>query len=80
MRGRRARLAGLGVFALAMINVAAMVSPRNLPMMAEYGWSLIFFVLVAVILFLVPVSLAISELATAWPRRGGVYPLSLIHI
>lgn len=74
MRGRRARLAGLGVFALAMINVAAMVSPRNLPMMAEYGWSLIFFVMVAVILFLVPVSLAISELATAWPRRGGVYP------
>jgi amino acid transporter len=62
------------VFALAMINVAAMVSPRNLPMMAEYGWSLIFFVLLAVALFLVPVSLAIAELATAWPRRGGVYP------
>ncbi len=74
MRSRRARLAGLGVLALAMINIAAMVSPRNLPMMAEYGWSLIFFVLVAVVLFLVPVSLAISELATAWPRRGGVYP------
>ena len=63
-----------GLLSLAMINVAAMVSPRNLPMMAEYGWSLIFFVLVAVILFLIPVSLAISELATAWPRRGGVYP------
>ena len=43
-------------------------------MMAEYGWSLIFFVLLAVVLFLVPVSLAIAELATAWPRRGGVYP------
>jgi putative glutamate/gamma-aminobutyrate antiporter len=74
VKARTARLAGLGVLALAMINVAAMVSPRNLPMMAEYGWSLIFFVLVAVVLFLVPVSLAISELATAWPRRGGVYP------
>ena len=60
--------------ALAMINVAAMVSPRNLPMMAEYGWSLIFFVLLAVVLFLVPVSLAIAELAITWPRRGGVYP------
>ena len=75
MTGRRTgRVAGLGVLALAMINVAAMVSPRNLPMMAEYGWSLVFFVIVAVILFLIPVSLAISELATAWPRRGGVYP------
>ena len=51
-----------------------MVSPRNLPLMAEYGWSLIFFVLLAVVLFLVPVSLAIAELATTWPRRGGVYP------
>ena len=54
-----------------MINVAAMVSPRNLPMMAEYGWSSIFFVLLAVVLVLIPVSLAIAELATAWPRRGG---------
>jgi glutamate:GABA antiporter len=72
--GRPGRAVGLGVLALAMINVAAMVSPRNLPLMAEYGWSLIFFVVVAVVLFLVPVSLAISELATAWPRRGGVYP------
>lgn len=71
---RAGRAAGLGVLALAMINVAAMVSPRNLPMMAEYGWSLIFFVLLAVVLFLVPVSLAIAELATAWPRKGGVYP------
>ena len=72
--GRRGGAVGLGVLALAMINVAAMVSPRNLPLMAEYGWSLIFFVVIAVLLFLVPVSLAISELATAWPRRGGVYP------
>ncbi len=74
MSGNGRRVAGLGVVALAMINVAAMVSPRNLPMMAEYGWSLIFFTLLAVVVFLVPVSLAISELATAWPRRGGVYP------
>ena len=73
-RRRVGRAAGLGVLALAMINIAAMVSPRNLPLIAEYGWSLIFFVLLAVVMFLVPVSLAIAELATAWPRRGGVYP------
>ena len=29
----------LGVFALAMINVAAVLSIRNFPSMAEYGWS-----------------------------------------
>lgn len=74
MSGTVAKAARLGVLSLAMINIAAMVSPRNLPMMAEYGWSLIFFVLLAVVLFLIPVSLAIAELATAWPRRGGVFP------
>jgi hypothetical protein len=31
----------LGVFALAMINVAAVLSLRNYPSMAVYGWSCI---------------------------------------
>jgi glutamate:GABA antiporter len=29
----------LGVFALAMINVAAVLTLRNFPAMAEYGWA-----------------------------------------
>jgi hypothetical protein len=28
----------LGIFALAMINVAAALSIRNFPSMAEFGW------------------------------------------
>ncbi|MCL5794933.1 MAG: amino acid permease [Patescibacteria group bacterium] len=63
----------LGVFTLAMINVALICSLRGLPMMAEYGLSIVFFLLVAVLLFLVPVSLVSAELATAWPKRGGLY-------
>ncbi|NTV01129.1 MAG: amino acid permease, partial [Methanoregulaceae archaeon] len=31
----------LGIFALAMINVAAVLSIRNFPSMAEFGWSCI---------------------------------------
>lgn len=63
----------LGVFSLAMINVALICSLRGLPMMAVYGLSIVFFLLIAVIVFLIPVSLVSAELATAWPKRGGIY-------
>ena len=67
------RGATLGVFALAMINVASIVSPRNGPLMAEYGWSMFFFLGCSILLFLVPIALASAELATGWPKTGGVY-------
>jgi amino acid transporter len=70
---RAGRAAGLGVTALAMIDVAAIASPRNLPMMAEYGWGAVFFLAVAIVAFLLPITLVLAELATAWPRGGGVY-------
>jgi len=63
----------LGVFALAMINVAAVLSIRNFPSMAEYGWSSIGWYILGTILFLVPISLAGAELATGWPEGGGIY-------
>lgn len=63
----------LGVFSLAMINVALICSLRGLPMMAEYGLSIVFFLLVAVVVFLIPVSFVSAELATGWPKRGGIY-------
>jgi amino acid transporter len=63
----------LGVFVLAMINVAAVMSLRNLPPMAVYGWSSIGWYLIGTITFLIPLSLAGAELATGWPKGGGVY-------
>ncbi|ABS54669.1 amino acid permease-associated region [Methanoregula boonei 6A8] len=63
----------LGVFALAMINVAAVLSIRNFPSMAIYGWSCIGWYILGTILFLIPISLAGAELATGWPEGGGVY-------
>ncbi len=63
----------LGVFALAMINVAAVLSIRNFPSMAEFGWSSIGWYLIGTVLFLIPISLAGAELATGWPEGGGVY-------
>lgn len=64
---------GLGVFALAMMNVGAVMSLRGLPMMAKEGLTMVFYILFAALLFLVPVSLVSAELATGWPREGGVY-------
>jgi amino acid transporter len=63
----------IGIFALVMINVAAIVSLRNLPMMASHGLACIAFYLVAALLFLIPSALVCAELATGWPQAGGVY-------
>lgn len=63
----------LGIFGLAMINVIAVDSLRSLPAGAEYGFSLIFFYLLAAICFFIPTALVTAELATAWPNTGGVY-------
>jgi amino acid transporter len=63
----------LGVFSLAMINVAAVLSIRNFPSMAVFGWSCIGWYVLGTILFLIPMSMASAELATGWPVGGGVY-------
>jgi amino acid transporter len=44
-----------------------------LPFSAHYGFSLLFFYLVAGVLFFLPVSFVAAELATAWPKTGGIY-------
>jgi len=61
----------LGIFALAMINVAAVLSIRNFPSMAEFGWSCIGWYTIGTVLFLIPLSLAGAELATMLADRGG---------
>lgn len=63
----------LGVFTLAMINVSLICSLRGLPMMAEYGLSIVFFLIVTVLVFLIPTALISAELATTFPKKGGIY-------
>ncbi len=63
----------LSVFMLAMINVAAVSSVRNWPTIAEYGVSSLFFFALAAMLFFIPVSMVAAELATGWPKTGGVF-------
>jgi len=63
----------LTVFTLAMINVAAIGSVKNWPVTAEYGFASIFYFLLAAIAFFLPISLVSAELATGWPKSGGVF-------
>jgi putative glutamate/gamma-aminobutyrate antiporter len=61
------------IFSLIMINIAALGGLRAWAPIAECGTAAIFFLLMASLLFFIPVSLVSAELATAWPKTGGVY-------
>ena len=63
----------LSVFVLAMINVSAICSIRSWPLSAEYGFSSLFFMILAALLFFLPVAFISAELATGWPDTGGVF-------
>ena len=63
----------LGFFQLVMINVIAVDSIRTLPFSAAYGYSLVFFYILAALLFFIPTALVAAELGTGWPTTGGVY-------
>lgn len=55
---------------IAMINLAAICNIKNFPLMAEYGLSTLFFLILSSIFFFIPISLVSAELATGWPERG----------
>ena len=59
----------LTVFSLTMLNIASILSIRNWPFMVEYGFSSICYILLAALMFFIPVSLVSAELATAMPER-----------
>lgn len=61
----------IGVFTLVMINIAAIIGLRNLPLIAEYGTKAIFMVLLSAFIFFILVALVSAELATGWPKEGG---------
>lgn len=63
----------LSVFSLVMINVIAIDSLRNIPTNAAMGLFVVFYYMIATLLFLVPCILITAELATTHPKTGGVY-------
>lgn len=63
----------LSFFQVVMINVIAVDSIRNLPFAATYGFSLVFFYLMAGLLFFLPAAMVAAEMGTGWPNTGGLY-------
>ena len=63
----------ISIFILVMLNVSIMASLRNLPLVAEFGYSALFFFGIVAIGFLIPSALVSAELATGWPKSGGIY-------
>jgi glutamate:GABA antiporter len=63
----------VNIFVLVMLSIAVVVSLRNLPITAAYGFSSFTFYLAATILFMIPYALISAELASGWPKSGGIY-------
>ncbi|MEZ5314659.1 MAG: amino acid permease [Chlamydiales bacterium] len=63
----------LNVFLLGMLSLAVVISLRNLPFTAAYGFSSIFFYSAAALFFMIPYALISAELASGWPKEGGIY-------
>ncbi|WP_131782612.1 APC family permease [Legionella gresilensis] len=63
----------LSIFSLTMITVGSVDSIRNLPATALFGSQLIFFFFFGALFFLIPTALVSAELASGWPRQGGIY-------
>ena len=63
----------LTIFSLTMITVGSVDSIRNLPATALFGSQLIAFFILGALFFLIPTALVSAELASAWPKQGGVY-------
>lgn len=63
----------LTIFSLTMITVGSVDSIRNLPATALFGSQLIAFFFLGALFFLIPTALISAELASGWPKQGGIY-------
>lgn len=65
----------IGIGGLVLINLAIIYSVRGLPMLAEEGLAVGFYLLLSVVFFMIPAAFISAELATGWPPKGpgGIY-------
>ncbi|WP_197082478.1 APC family permease [Rubeoparvulum massiliense] len=55
------------------MNVVAILSLRQIPNVAPYGASSILLWIIAAFCFFVPLGMVCGELATGWPKDGGIF-------
>jgi amino acid transporter len=71
MTAKAATLTRVGVLTFFGMTVAIVASVRNIPDVAATGWTMFFYMLVATVLFALPISLMSGEYAGMFPRAGG---------
>ena len=63
----------LGVFALTMLTISAVLNLRGIPLIAALGvWSVVYYLLGA-LCFLIPSTLICLALSKQFPESGGIY-------
>lgn len=67
------KVATLGTLAMAIMIVTNIYSMRGLASQAEYGYTSIFYYVLAALIFLLPYSLVCAELASTYSKSGGVF-------
>jgi putative glutamate/gamma-aminobutyrate antiporter len=65
--------AAIGMWTFAIMNVTTIVSLRGMPSQAMYGMTSIFYYVFAALCFLIPMSLVAAELASTFPKQGGIF-------
>ena len=63
----------MNIVSLSIISISAIISLKNLPITAELGLSSIFYLILTVFIFFLPISLVIAELASSFPTNGCCY-------
>lgn len=63
----------LTLLPLVMLITGSIDSIRNLPATALFGETLVFFLVLGAIIFLIPTALIAAQLAGALPKQGGIY-------
>ncbi|MDQ0174865.1 tyrosine-tyramine antiporter [Bacillus chungangensis] len=66
-----AKTKSLTLFGLIGITMAFFGTVRSVPTLAITGWTQIFYMLIAAVLFALPIALMSAELSTGWPEEGG---------
>ena len=61
------------MFLVVMLIFGIITSLHGMSPLATYGLGAIFFLVAAIVLFLIPAGLVAAELGTGWRRDGGVY-------
>lgn len=63
----------MGTKEAVFMAIAAVLALRSIPMVAGYGPSAIAIWLVAALFMILPLSMVCGELATGWPKDGGIF-------